>query len=275
MSRRPGGRALALAVVALVGCHRGEPPTPGATAAPAAPTTGSRAPTVAPTPAAGPGPFARVAVLGASVSAGFAAPPIATTLDAGLPAEADVLDTASVMFFRDPDGNGAAAVEAALAHRPTLVIALDFLFWFAYADAPAEVRAARLERGLALLERLPGTLVVGDLPDMRGANPHLLPPTAVPSPEELAVLDRRIAAWAAARPHTVVAPLAAWTRPLVTGEEVELAPGERVPAATLMFLDGLHANALGTWHLLDLLDHLLERELAVAPDVLRPARPPS
>ena len=79
--------------------------------------------------------FDRVAVLGASVSAGLAAPPVAASIKAGLPADAAVLDVASVLFFQDPFANGRAQVDAALAHRPTVVVALDFLFWFAYADA--------------------------------------------------------------------------------------------------------------------------------------------
>ena len=86
-------------------------------------------------------------------------------------------------------------------------------------------------------------------------------------------MNARIRAWAAARPRTVVLPLAAWTRPLVTGAEIELAPGERVPASQLMFLDGLHANLLGTWHLLDEIDHALERDLGVPAAALRLARP--
>jgi hypothetical protein len=215
----------------------------------------------------------RVAVIGASVSAGLAAPPIAASLRAGLPATADVLDAASVFFFQDPFANGEAQVAAAAAHRPTLTLAVDFLFWFAYASTSPDGRRQRLEGGLALLAALPGTVVVGDLPDMRNANESILGPAAVPSPTELTALNAQIRAWAAARPHTVVLPLAAWTAPLVTGEDIELAPGERVPARDLMFFDGLHANALGTWHLLGQLDRALERDLAIPADALRLARP--
>ncbi len=269
------GRLALIATLALaIGCGQ-RPSAPAGTASevPAtAPPATPPPPTAAP-PTAPPAVLSRIAVLGASVSGGFAAPPIATTLRAGLPPSAEVLDQASVMFFRDPPGNGAAAVEAAIAHRATLTIAVDFLFWFAYLDADAATRQRGLEQGLALLDRLPGTLAVGDLPDMRGAHPRMLTPASVPPADQLDALNQRIRQWAAARPATLVVPLAAWTKPLLTGAAIELSPGETVTARDLMFLDGLHANALGTWYLLDQLDRLLERELAVPADALRPPRP--
>jgi hypothetical protein len=215
----------------------------------------------------------RVAVVGASLSAGLAAPPIATTLRAGLRADTAVLDVSSITFFQAPLANGRAQVDAAIAHRPSLTLALDFLFWFAYASASPDQRRASLAEGLALLAPLPGTLVLGDLPDMRNASARILDPSAVPSPAELAAMNAQIRAWAAARPHTLVLPFAEWTAPLVTGADVELAPGERVPARDLMFLDGLHPNALGAWHLLDLVDRALEHDLAVPAAALRLPRP--
>jgi|JI10StandDraft_1071094.scaffolds.fasta_scaffold03614_8 hypothetical protein len=283
MNRRGRAALALLAALVAAGCGgeerrggRGGGPTTkaGASTPTAAAADHAAAPALDPAAAAPSAHlFDRVAVLGASVSAGLAAPPVATSIKAGLPADAAVLDVASVLFFQDPFANGRAQVDAALAHRPTVVVALDFLFWFAYADASPAERRARLDAGLALLAPLPGTLLVGDLPDMRNANPRVLGPAAVPSPDELAALDDQIRRWAAARPHTLVLPLAAWTAPLVTGADIELAPGEQVPARDLMFFDGLHANALGTWHLLDLVDHTLERELAVPADALRLVRP--
>lgn len=264
----------ALAIGAAVGgCAGGDDRRGGRAQVAATPTP--RAALTVPAAVAAPGAHLldRVAVLGASVSAGFAAPPVATSLRAGLAPDAAVLDASSVMFFQDPFGNGRAAVDAVIAHRPTLVLALDFLFWFAYASATADERRARFDAGLALLADLPGTLVVGDLPDMRGANPRILGPAAVPPPDQLRALNDRLRQWASARPHTLVLPMATWTEPLLTGADIELAPGERVAARDLMFFDGLHANGLGTWHLLRLVDAALERDLGIPADALRLARP--
>ncbi len=118
--------AIALATAACAGDDR----RPAAAARPLA-AAAATAPTAGPSPTSpppAPGLLDRIAVLGASVSAGLAAQPVATSLRAGLPADAAVLDQASVLFFQDPFVNGRAQVDAALAHRPTLVLALDFLF---------------------------------------------------------------------------------------------------------------------------------------------------
>jgi hypothetical protein len=103
----------------------------------------------------------------------------------------------------------------------------------------------------------------------------LLPKDAVPSQQEIDAAHRQIEAWAK-RDHVVVVPLAAWTEPLRSGSTIEIAPGESVPAASLMALDGLHANPLGTWYLLDRLDHFLEAKLPGTPkDAIVFARPSS
>lgn len=213
----------------------------------------------------------RVAVVGASVSAGFTAPRVAAAIAAA--GGTVVADAADLWMFRDPDGNGAAQVAVAAAATPSVVVAIDFLFWFAYQPGDPAARAASLERGLALLDRIDAPLAVGDLADMRGADPRMLAPAAVPPPAELAALNARIRTWAAGRPRTIVLPLAAWTAPLLADGEVELSPGERVPAATLLFLDHLHPNPLGLWYLLTRVDAALEADLAVAPGALVFARP--
>jgi len=107
---------------------------------------------------------------------------------------------------------------------------------------------------------------------MRGADPRMLPPSVVPPPDQLAALDRRVRAWAAARPHTVVLPLSEWSALLASDRTVHLGPGDDVPARSLLFVDGLHVNPLGLWWLIDQIDHALERELDVPPEALRAVR---
>ncbi len=219
--------------------------------------------------------FDRIAVLGASVSAGFSSPRVGVALQAALPSSA-ITDAADLWMFSDPLVKGAAQVDAALAAKPTMVVAIDFLFWYAYQATDAEAREASLERGLDQLNRLDDrsiVLAVGDLADMRVADPRMLPPAVVPPAVELRAMNARVRAWAAARRNTVVLPLGAWTAPLLANAEVELAPGETIEAENLLFLDRLHPNPLGLWYLLTLVDGALEAGLAVPAPTLVFARP--
>lgn len=247
-----GGRALALAIgLGLAAC-------------------GAPAPSGAP-PVAAPA-FPRIAVLGASMSAGFGGTALADAFAAAAPG-ATIDDQASVLVFQDAPAIGGEQVDAALATPPQLVIAIDFLFWHAYnGDGPA--RLARVEQGLADLARLRAAgalVVVGDIPRITTA-PLLIPPAAVPSVEDLAAINARIAAWGQA-PGTLVVPFASWAEPLAAGGMIELTPGERVPAATLVTGDGLHPNALGVWNVLQRVDAEMERRLGTPPGALVFARP--
>lgn len=195
-----------------------------------------------PAPPAPAAPPARIAVMGASVSAGFMAPRLAVALDHHLAAPHQMIDVADQLMFQAPERIGRAQVDRALAAAPTHVVAADFLFWYVYGPVRSP---ARLDVGLAELDRVGATpLFVGDIPDMRRAATWMLPTSIVPSPDELAAANARIAAWAHGRPTVHVLPLAAWTAPLLTEGTIEV-DGARVPARSLMALDGLHPNAKG------------------------------
>src|SRR5438093_9364837 len=76
----------------------------------------------------------RVVVLGASMAAGFGAErTFGEAFEASLRGPHEpVLDLGNELFFSSPNSIGAHEVETALAAEPTLVVALDFLFWFGY-----------------------------------------------------------------------------------------------------------------------------------------------
>ena len=121
-------------------------------------------------------------------------------------------------FFLDPVGRGTELRETALKAKPTLVIGIDFLFWFAYGYMPDARRADSLERGLGLLEAIECPLVIADLPDMRRASDPtevmipFLAPRQIPSVETLATLNARIEAWAKERKGVTVLPLSRFVR---------------------------------------------------------------
>ena len=199
------------------------------------------------------GAFERVAVIGASLSAGFeleaeagGALDLAGVLECALTApHAPVASAADIFFFLQPGETGARLARKAAETNPTLVVALDFLFWFAAAAADAE-RPARLEAGLRLLEGFACPVIVGDLPDMSEAVGRVLSPRQVPAPAVLAELNGRIRAWARGR-AAVVVPLSEMIAKMRAGEEVRA--GSRVysgaEARKLLQGDRLHPTVEG------------------------------
>ena len=219
--------------------------------------------------------FKRIGVVGASVSAGFGGVLLADAFTAAAPG-ATVTGAASVLMFRDAVANGAQQVDTVLAASPDLVVAIDFLFWHVYNGADRDGRLARLERGLADLDRARtagAAIVVGDVPLIVTAAEMLIPKSAIPPADDLVAANARLRAWAAERADVLVVPFASWAEPLAAGADVEVAPGERVPARELMSFDGLHPNAFGVWYVLSRIDALVEDRFAVAPEAWRFQRP--
>lgn len=177
---------------------------------------------------------------------------------------------ANLMLFRDPIGETQLELGKAIELRASTVVAIDLLFWHVYNVRDVEPALAELDKVLAT----GAWILVGDVPRITTASELLLPKEAIPSQDVLDAANQRIAAWAD-RDRVLLVPLAEWTAPLRAGAEVELVPGQKVPAASLLALDGLHANPLGTWYLLDRLDHFIEQRLPGTPkDALVFRRPP-
>jgi hypothetical protein len=220
-------------------------------------------------------PVDRIAIVGASVSAGFGGLAFGDAFAAAAP-RSKVDSWASTFLFRDPVGDTKRQLAQAAAMSPTVVVALDLLFWDVYGQASAAWHAQALDGALAGLEALRAKgawIIIGDVPLITTASELMLPKEAIPDGDTLAKANGVIAGWAK-RERVLFVPLALWTEPLRQGADVELSPGERVPASSLMAVDGLHANPLGTWYVLDKLDHFIERLLpGTAKDALVFARP--
>ena len=213
-------------------------------------------------------PLERIEIVGASMSAGFGGMPFGDAFTAAAK-HSRVDAVANVMLFRDPLGDTRRQIDRALAFHATTIVGLDVLFWDVYGHGQLDAALAELER----VRQSGAWIVIGDVPLITTASEMMLPKDAIPSEPALAAANDQIRAWAT-RDRVVLVPLTEWTAPLRSGGTVELAPGERVAASTLMAIDGLHANALGTWYLLDRLDHFLEQKLPGTPkDALVFVRP--
>lgn len=208
--------------------------------------------------------FQRAVVIGASVSGGYGISPelVATArlgdfLECLLPEDwPEIEDLGSTSMFTDPHKLGTRMIEKALGSDPTLVVAVDFLFWFSYSSwKPIGSRSDELEAGLALLDRLECPLLLGNLPDMSpaigGVGPHggpMLTRSMVPSAEQLGQFNERILSWAKERGNVTIIPMSEMVSTMHSNEELKIR-GNLWPAGSLSDLlqkDLLHPNIEGT-----------------------------
>jgi hypothetical protein len=205
-------------------------------------------------------PWSRIVMIGASASAGFTeTEPLGgpTTLqlrlnrylDAALMSSHEpVRNLSSAMFFMQPEGQGRSQSERALQSKPSLVVALDFLFWFCYGDGPTDKdRLQRFEQGLKLLEPFRCPLIVGDLPDASAAVERMLTADEIPSPAALSAANRRLKEWASSRKQTVVIPLSAFMRNAMANKSLTVHGHTFAEGKTRILLqdDKLHPSPAG------------------------------
>ena len=226
----------------------------------------ARAPTAEP---ARPTPV-RIAVIGASASAGFGCSMREKRDDgeySGSFRLADMLklacpdltivttDASSGFFFLSPVANGAKAAKRARDFNPDCVVALDFLFWYCYGDDAPEGgplkseadRLVKLEKGLAELATFEAPLVVGDIPDMSRAVGKMLSARQMPATETLAKANERFRAWAKDRANVRVVPLARMQKQLMEEGALEIGTDRLVATkdAPLLQRDELHPTPQG------------------------------
>jgi hypothetical protein len=215
-------------------------------------------------------PLERVAVIGASVSWGYGTHiPLqrerythrelvnfSDVLEATLVDEHDLVHhQADLLFFRSPMTSGPMLANAAYEAEPTLVIALDYLFWYGYGHrgvegrmhTDTESRLALLEQGLATLSKFSCPVVVSDFPDMSPSIGRVLQASQVPSHEALVALNGRLHAWAAEHDNVILIPLASLVSRLQIDADFDI--GElNYPAGStrsLLQADALHPTTEG------------------------------
>lgn len=220
-------------------------------------------------------PLDRIAVVGASVSAGFGGMSFGQLVTAAAK-RSKVEAYANLFLFRDPIGDTRSQIDQAIGFRATTIIGLDLLFWDVYRSTDPAWRDRAVTAALGELERarVAGAwIVVGDVPRITTANEAFIAKESVPDVATIARYNDQIAAWAR-RERVLLIPFASWAEPLAAGGVIELRSGEKIAASALVGPDGLHANALGAWALLDRLDAFIERALpGTAPDALVFERP--
>ncbi len=227
-----------------------------------------------------------VAVLGASVSAGFVDPRprpdgernegirIRELLPALWPdREIRIVDQSEMATFTNPVAIQEVRVERVLDESPDLVVAIDFPFWFGYGrHRNLESRLQQQAEAFAMLESFEVPCFAGDYPDMSSADPGMLPASMIPDRDGIAALNRGFASWVEGAEHVHPVALAAFVAQ-AREQGLDVRYGDQdlhLTTEHLMQADRLHASPLGA---AVLVFKLGERMREVLPEE-HPLRPP-
>ena len=153
-------------------------------------------------------------------------------------------------LFNDPIKTGKKEIELAKKKKADMVVAVDFPFWFGYGYVSGDktkARLARLETGLGYLKELNVPVVIGDFPNMKGAQIRMLKPRQIPTEATLKLLNDRLAKFAADNKNVTLVPMAQIVKALKDdGVELPLQDGKvKTGPGALLQEDQLHATRLG------------------------------
>ncbi|MFT5285327.1 MAG: hypothetical protein ACI8TQ_001490 [Planctomycetota bacterium] len=219
--------------------------------------------------------FDRVVVIGASLSAGFglerenkAEISLADIFDATINAKhGRVSNQAQPTFAFDPEGYGQLIVDATKALKPTLVIAIDFPFWFAYGNTPNERRLSRLKAGLKLMDGFDCPILIGDFPNLAHAvGGGVLSKSQVPGEAQLLELNRAVDDWIAKGPNRHLIKLSELATAVQESKDLPYGTGwKRARLNELTQADKLHPTLLGTSMIAVMSAELLLKEFEELP----------
>ena len=161
----------------------------------------------------------RISVIGASISAGFGSGTrISQVLDVAIDAPKAISDKSTMSFFMDPVGKAHRIMPAIYKSKPSLVVGVDFLFWFGYGPGSTESRIRRVQGALRLLDKLECPVIVGDLPQFFES--FMLPGEVIPAKSDLDKINKLIHAWAKKKKNVYVYPLATLVEDIRAGNTI-------------------------------------------------------
>ena len=208
-------------------------------------------------------PIQRIAIIGASASAGFGGGVEQAEVEAEQysktmlnmkdvlaaadgPAQLVYLDLSSQLFFSRPRAFARSAVDRILQWEPDLVFGVDFLFWFTFGVIPEEKRLDFLEVGLGMLDEIAATgipVVIGEVPDLEGTKSFLISTRQIPKRTTVIKANQRINEWADERPNVGVVPLQRLTDQLSRGTGITVGSHQWNPkkdGISMVAVDKLH-----------------------------------
>lgn len=229
----------------------------------AATSRGCQGPTSFEAPA--PTLYDRVVFIGASASSGYklgAGVNLASVFEDRLAVpHYNVSNLADGTFYVMSTAERNGIVEKALTRQPTLVVALDFLFWFAHGVPPDDAsRRAAMDEGLRLLEHFTCPVIVGDIPDVTAATVQVpMLKYVLPKPATRAWANERIRQWVSERNRTsptLLVPLAEAVAVQMAGGRLSIG-GNEYGTDGLLQADRLHPTLAGEIMLCRLIEQTL------------------
>lgn len=219
---------------------------------------------------------ARIGVSGASVSAGFGSG--STLAQALATAHGQIsdraLDVATSTLFLSPQKKSATLLKKIASAKPTAIVALDQLFWFAYGRKQLKTRLRDVEVALSLLEKTGVPVYVGDVPLMRNVSPIMLPTGKIPPAKHLLKVNELVRARCEKTPNLHLLPLTAWAEAMRNGRTLNLFGKPRTYKKSQLFIaDGLHVNRRGLAVLTMLVAERLQNDKVLAASTSMPDSP--
>lgn len=144
--------------------------------------------------------------------------------------------------------SGRLQVDLALADKPSIVFAVDYLFWYVYgAVGKEDDRLARLRLGIKQLERLDCPIIVGNFPDASAAIGRIIHARQMPRAATLEAANAELVEWVVNRENATLIDLANFMKQAASDESITIGDVV-VPAGEtkdLLQSDRLHPTLAG------------------------------
>ena len=166
-----------------------------------------------------------------------------------------ILNLGTNWMFVAPEVNGIYQVKKAREAQPTVVFAVDFLFWYLYGNPRSRSEEDRaldklefFEKGLAHLGTFDCPVIVGNIPDARKSVGLVLSKAQYPGKEVIEAANKRLGEWLKEHPKVVKVDLAGFHSKASNNEEISVA-GKVIPAGqtrrAFLQTDLLHPTVAG------------------------------
>lgn len=191
----------------------------------------------------------KIGVIGASVSAGFGSDyTLSEAIAAAVKVPVETTDFADNFFFSNYKSSSPKSVAKMKAKKVDVIVALDYLFWFASGKKTLEERKEDISAAIGFLDGVTVPVLVGTVPEMRNVSRFMLRKDRIIPAQEVVILNQHLKDLIATKKNIHLLPLATWIECLNEGKHVpgmEHVSDEKLKKSDVFIADGLHLNRKG------------------------------